>query len=120
MSQSDKKFDMDSYWKQRTLCSDESCIGVLGADGRCGECGRMHEGYQHKEADADGTDVSRKKPAKRPAVIGKPSPKKKIAKSDFDAYWAERTLCIDESCIGVVGRDGRCKECGLAYSDDSE
>ena len=26
-------------WDSRTLCSDESCIGVIGADGRCKECG---------------------------------------------------------------------------------
>lgn len=24
----------------RVLCSDESCIGVIGPDGRCGICGR--------------------------------------------------------------------------------
>jgi hypothetical protein len=25
------------------LCSDESCIGVIGPDGRCKECGEMLE-----------------------------------------------------------------------------
>ena len=118
MSQSDKKFDLDGYWKQRTLCSDGNCIGVLGADGRCKECGREHEGYEHKETDGNGVEAPIKKPVKRPAVIGKPSPSKKTPKSDLDAYWAERTLCSDEGCIGVVGPDGRCKECGKAYSDE--
>ena len=32
-----------------------------------------------------------------------------------DDTWESRTLCVDESCIGVVGPDGRCKECGLPY-----
>ncbi len=29
-----------------------------------------------------------------------------------DAEWANRRLCPDGSCIGVIGPDGRCKECG--------
>ena len=32
--------------------------------------------------------------------------------------WEHRVLCSDESCIGVIGPDGRCKECGLAYEGD--
>ncbi len=27
-------------WQERVLCSDESCIGVLGADGLCRVCGK--------------------------------------------------------------------------------
>jgi len=27
-------------WENRRLCSDENCIGVIGPDGRCKECGR--------------------------------------------------------------------------------
>jgi predicted amidophosphoribosyltransferase len=26
--------------KKRRLCSDESCIGIIGPDGLCTECGR--------------------------------------------------------------------------------
>ncbi|MDR3204045.1 MAG: hypothetical protein LBV23_04810 [Deltaproteobacteria bacterium] len=26
--------------KKRQLCSDESCIGIIGADGLCVECGK--------------------------------------------------------------------------------
>lgn len=32
----------DPDWENRVLCSDESCIGVIGADGRCGVCGQPH------------------------------------------------------------------------------
>jgi len=28
-------------WENRTLCSDESCIGVIGPGGRCKECGKV-------------------------------------------------------------------------------
>jgi hypothetical protein len=29
--------------------------------------------------------------------------------------WENRTLCIDGNCIGVIGADGLCKECGKPY-----
>ena len=29
-------------WQNRRLCSDENCIGVIGPDGRCKECGKPH------------------------------------------------------------------------------
>jgi hypothetical protein len=33
--------------------------------------------------------------------------------------WDQRTLCSDESCIGVLGPDGRCKECGKPYAESA-
>lgn len=33
-----------------------------------------------------------------------------------DVDWQNRILCSDESCIGVIGPDGRCKECGKPYA----
>jgi hypothetical protein len=39
----EEKLDLDLEWEQRTLCSDESCIGVIGPDGRCKECGKPYE-----------------------------------------------------------------------------
>ena len=30
--------------------------------------------------------------------------------------WESRRLCSDGNCIGVVGPDGRCKECGKPYA----
>ena len=30
----------DSDWDNRELCSDGSCIGVIGKDGKCNECGK--------------------------------------------------------------------------------
>jgi hypothetical protein len=32
------------------------------------------------------------------------------AGSDDD--WDKRVLCRDGACIGVIGPDGKCKECG--------
>ena len=33
---------------------------------------------------------------------------------------ATRVLCSDGTCIGVVGPDGRCKECGKPYVGEAE
>jgi len=30
-------------WDDRQLCPDGGCVGVIGADGRCGVCGRTAE-----------------------------------------------------------------------------
>ena len=33
---------------------------------------------------------------------------------------ASRKLCSDGTCIGVIGPDGRCKECGKPYTGEPE
>ena len=112
--------DQDLEWENRVLCSDESCIGTIGPDGRCKECGRPYEGIlpdrietgpSHEAVtDADGADeASDESDALAPADD-------EMAADDAgsvpDDEWNRRTLCPDESCIGVIGPDGRCKECG--------
>ena len=34
---------------------------------------------------------------------------------DKDEDWEKRILCVDESCIGTISHDGRCRECGKPY-----
>lgn len=84
---------------------------MIGPDGRCKECGKPGEmevppaelasedpeasgaeEYDDSEA-PDGTDD-----AEEPEVA--------------DDDWENRRLCPDGNCIGVIGPDGRCKECG--------
>ncbi len=38
----EKKMD-DTSWQDRVLCSDGSCIGVIGKNGRCKTCGKKGE-----------------------------------------------------------------------------
>lgn len=45
--------EKDSDWGSRKLCSDENCIGVIGPNGYCTECGKLpvieeniHEGHK--------------------------------------------------------------------------
>ena len=110
----------DSEWDQRVLCSDGNCIGIIGADGRCRECGTPYDGEVASPAvephtDNDGVDsipadeqmTVEDAPADDYAAVGS---------EGSDESWENRTLCADESCIGVIGPDGRCKECGKPYT----
>jgi len=100
----------DGGWEERRLCSDESCIGVIGPDGRCKECGRPAEEGGGAEAPSPPAAAAAGPPAAGGEAVGAPDPEAGPAAEDDD--WARRRLCSDESCIGVIGPDGRCKECG--------
>jgi len=105
MNNEETKSQADIEWEQRTLCIDESCIGVIGPDGRCKECGLAFNGEQLEEIQEEQT------------VVGGEDAEETIenqeAKTQADREWEQRTLCADESCIGVIGPDGFCKECGF-------
>ena len=115
--------DFDNDWDNRILCSDGNCIGVIGADGRCKECGRTYEGplpepsalEQADQADqADQVDqvVGEDKEMTAAADESNSEP---VAEYPADEDWGNRVLCRDGNCIGVIGSDGRCKECGKPY-----
>ena len=81
-------FDEDIDWDKRILCSDESCIGVIGPDGT------SDREIVAQEPDGGMSDENQ---------------------SDDD--WDSRVLCSDGACIGVIGPDGKCKECGKPLKD---
>ena len=103
----------DHEWENRILCSDESCIGVIGPDGRCKECGLPYDGElpgSFSEAAVSGE--GRGKDETRSDGTGTDEKIDQDEASIDDDEWARRKLCVDESCIGVIGPDGRCKDCG--------
>lgn len=95
-------FDENIDWDTRVLCSDESCIGTIGADGKCRECGKPYEGVLPEGHGQETVNV---------AVFEET---KTVATQDEypDDDWDKRVLCGDGACIGVIGQDGKCKECG--------
>lgn len=95
-------FDLE----HRELCVDGACIGVVGADGVCKVCGTPGRG-----AALDPRQRGLLTPQERPALAEVPAGERIELDDDFDD---DRELCIDGACIGVIGADGRCKECGLA------
>ncbi|MGD8992847.1 MAG: hypothetical protein PVI00_15430 [Desulfobacterales bacterium] len=106
----------DSDWENRILCSDESCIGVIGPDGRCKECGLPYEKAQTKD-EAQAAEPDENQDTDEAGVDAPPASDNGDAPSASDNGddWENRTLCSDESCIGIIGPDGRCKECGKLY-----
>ena len=117
MKNEESKSLTDIEWEQRTLCSDESCIGVIGPDGRCKECGLPYE--SEKQQDFSEEHAASDSEAEE-EVAQDDEDDEEVAEDDeedavTDIEWEQRTLCRDESCIGVIGPDGRCKECGLPY-----
>ena len=113
----------NSDWDNRVLCSDGNCIGVIGSDGHCKECGKPYKGkLPENRRSISGSPETR--PSDRQvesASEGKgdePGPEAMTAADDSD--WESRVLCSDGNCIGVIGSDGLCKECGKPYRQDAE
>jgi len=98
MKTDDEKTDHDPEWENRILCPDGNCIGVIGPDGNCKECGIP---YGNK---AEG--------AQRNAEIVNTPPCGSTQDPEPDPDWENRKLCPDGNCIGIIGSDGLCKECG--------
>ncbi|MCX5880498.1 MAG: hypothetical protein NTU74_01375 [Deltaproteobacteria bacterium] len=97
--------ETDLDWENRRLCSDDSCIGVIGDDGRCRVCGRL-------DPEAPGDPEL---PPCRNAVKDEPQepPSGEQVPKPQDPGWEDRKLCNDESCIGTIDTNGRCRVCGL-------
>jgi hypothetical protein len=114
----DRQSTTDIEWEQRRLCSDESCIGVIGPDGRCKVCGKPFEGGQ--VAESEPADNAGAEPQAMPADAAETASDADEPEQtpEADIEWEQRILCRDENCIGVIGPDGRCKECGKPYKGE--
>ncbi len=97
----------DADWANRRLCDDGNCIGVIGSDGRCKECGRP--GGEDPPAADEALFDSQTTDSGADEADATPSDNHQATADDA---WENRRLCPDGNCIGVIGPDGRCKECG--------
>ena len=118
MKNETKANNTDIDWENRVLCSDGNCIGVIGPDGRCKECGRRYEGELPAAASENNAAAPPAPPeASLPDTdAAEPDPSETETFIISDAEWEKRTLCRDGNCIGVIGTDGKCKECGRPYN----
>jgi hypothetical protein len=96
--------------RRRRLCPDGSCVGVIGADGRCSVCGTAAPGAAPglgPEAFAGGcADDLGDGPIEADADAATAEP------AEGAGFDAARALCPDGACIGVLGPGGRCTVCG--------
>lgn len=116
--------ERDGY--ERIPCKDESCIGTIGTDGRCRECGLPMDSQSAALPFAAEDDVSENDSAETSEESeeivwddefpDEEDPDEEVEDS-VPGDWEERTVCRDESCTGTIGPDGRCRVCGLAYGD---
>ncbi|MBA3027614.1 MAG: hypothetical protein FP816_02205 [Desulfobacteraceae bacterium] len=110
MAENSKSEKFDKEWQNRKLCSDGNCIGVIGKDGSCGECGKRSI---ENEDNALG-DVNAREPWVEEEI---PPGGLEVSDSSPGLDWENRILCCDENCIGIMGMDGRCTECGKPAPD---
>ena len=117
--------DQHIDWDNRILCSDGNCIGIIGADGCCKECGKKYEGELSGPAPSDldeqtPSDLDEQAPSDLDEQIETEveDPSSAVDETEHtpsgppDEEWENRVLCSDGNCIGVIGSDGKCKECG--------
>ncbi len=101
---------------RRVLCSDGACIGVIGPDGRCKECGKpLDPADAHLLQAAAAESAGAPGPAAGEDLDDPGDDAADGARSggeDDAPDLEDRVLCSDGACIGVIGPDGRCKECG--------
>jgi hypothetical protein len=106
---------------ERALCPDDACIGVLDGSGRCKVCGsqgappvageRAAEPADSAAADSAAADSAAADSAAADSPAAALADEASHAAEDGDDF-ADRRLCTDPSCIGVLDTSGHCKECG--------
>ena len=122
MAEDSDNQEENANWDDRILCSDESCIGIIGPDGRCKACGKPYAGQlpqgfpTHLPASHDADAPEPEDPLLEPLSDTTPETDPDEAEDDT-IDWENRILCSDENCIGIIGPDGRCKACGKPYPE---
>jgi hypothetical protein len=112
------KKQVDIEWENRILCSDGSCIGVIGPNGLCKECGKPYDGKLPEEFSNLDTDLDEETRVKEDSDASTQVRDSEGEKPQADIEWENRRLCSDDNCIGVMGPDGRCKECGIPIESE--
>lgn len=112
-------------WDHRELCPDGACTGVIGPSGTCKVCGHAAPNWgderkrglvaealaadsEELEDDDDELEDGEEDEVEDEDPISPSAP----AALGEAAEWHTRQLCSDGACVGVIGRDGRCKTCG--------
>ena len=104
----------------RHLCDDGNCLGVV-VGGKCNLCGMASaSGAPRDPGSGDSSDGSPRDPSSGGGDTPDGAPRDPssggggamMAAADHDAFDPDRQLCPDGACTGVLGPDGKCKECG--------
>lgn len=113
--------DDDSSFEpeQRFLCVDDLCIGLVGSDSCCRICHRLNpeaKAYAAANPAAPALVATAEHQVEAQPDSASPSvpdlSASDEASDEASDDFAERVLCSNEACIGVIGSDGHCRECG--------
>jgi hypothetical protein len=87
----------EGFDDERELCTDGNCLGVI-VEGKCNVCGLA--------------------PGANAPEPGSPQAQMVAEGGHTDDFFddAERQLCSDGACTGLLGPDGKCKVCGRTLS----
>ncbi len=99
--------------EDRILCSDGSCIGVVGPDRLCKLCGKLYEGVEQVpqgEPTAETDEDEPGDPLEETSDQASDQASDQEAGDPLDPL--DRVCCSDETCIGIIGSDGKCGTCG--------
>ncbi len=97
------EFDLES----RVLCDDDTCIGLVGTDGKCKVCGRQYQGGDKLPA------FEKSENSNEPHNDERQNNEDYIENENTDENETdERIMCSDDMCIGVVNTEGICGTCG--------
>lgn len=108
--------------EQRALCPDGACLGVLDDAGHCKICGLQGTpaavAVDPDAAAAEAVTAEVPSASEGPAVDEPdPAAAPETAAAEPGDDFADRQLCSDPGCIGVLDTSGRCKECGRQLTD---
>ncbi len=109
----------DEEWDNRRLCSDGSCIGVIGPDGLCKECREPGSDEPARASESIASTGSEENEWDEES-LDQDSEHENEADDISADEWDNRKLCSDGACIGVIGPDGLCKECGTPYDENDQ
>lgn len=93
----------------RVMCIDDACIGIIGADGLCKKCGLAYTGDEKPGETPSGEVPTPVLQDDEPvgSVDSGTAINEKLSPAP-----SERVCCLDETCIGIIGADGKCGTCG--------
>ena len=108
MSANEQGFD-----ENRDLCDDGNCLGVV-VGGKCNVCGLAAAGASPRDP-TSGQTGGHAPTSGGGTTRGDDGGADMVAEGGHvdDAFdGEERKLCSDGACTGLLGSDGKCKECG--------
>ena len=145
MSDTDGRHEEEgSDLESRRLCPDDTCIGVIGPDGKCKVCGA--ESPDGSPPQGGAAETAAPAPEKKAQAAPTPEKKAQAAPAPEQEHEVEeeheaeeeptarapetegkpesagfdpddRVLCPDDMCTGLIGPDGKCKVCGAESPD---